>query len=106
MSDENVAPSEHPRRLGRFRMTQDLLRNWRDLLPLFGTMVVVRADSDFASGTIEYTAFASFFEEVEIGCLPPEYESQATKEAGGKWTVKFARKPMHEPHEKEGMDPV
>ena len=62
------------RRLGKFKVSGFLLRDWEKLLPLMGQMVVVRCEFRYDTDSAEYTAFSPLFEEVPDCCEPPQYE--------------------------------
>jgi hypothetical protein len=62
------------RRLGKFKVSGFLLRDWEKLLPIMGNMVVVRCEFRYDIDCAEYTAFSPLFDEVPDGCEPPQYE--------------------------------
>jgi hypothetical protein len=62
-------------RIGRFRIGRNEIgRGWRNLLPIMGNFVIVRAEMKYSTDAIEYTGFSDLFEEVEEFCEPPLYE--------------------------------
>lgn len=72
-------------KLGTFRITQDTLVRIGEeetaliLSLLMAQVVIVRAESDYASRTIEYTAYSNGFDDVPIGQKPPVYQWVVTK---------------------------
>lgn len=61
-------------RIGVFKIDRgQVRRNWAELLPLMGNMVVVEARSDWVTDSIEYTAYCQLFDPVTPGAAMPEY---------------------------------
>lgn len=67
--------SEQTRQIGRFRIHADIVRErWQRLRPMMADFVIVRAEMDFVSDHIEYTAFSEWFEPVPLGIQAPLYD--------------------------------
>lgn len=86
--EEKVVEKPLDNRLGQFKISAALLRNpgpggWKNLMPLFAHMVVVRAEFIYATDVIEYTAQSDLFEVSPDHCLPAEYEIIATRKEDG-----------------------
>ena len=79
-------------RLGRFKISGCLLRDWEKLLPLFGQLVIVRCEYLWSMDAAEYTAYSKLFEEVPEDCMPPEYEIVCHNDALG---TRFSAKPAN-----------
>ena len=60
-------------RIGRFSISRRLLLTSKRLCALFGTMIVVRADSDFYRDSVDYIAYSAIFPAIEHGAEPPKY---------------------------------
>ena len=62
------------RRLGRFTIGHDLIEKYpTEITKLMEGMLVVRAESLYAYGSIEYVAQSFRFQSVEQGMMVPEY---------------------------------
>lgn len=74
-----------PNRIGSFRITLETLDHLEEeqtatvLALLMAQVVIVRAECDYASRTIEYTAYCKGFDEVPQGEKPPTYQWLITK---------------------------
>ena len=88
-------------RLGRFKISGCLLRDWEKLLPLFGQLVIVRCEYLWSMDAAEYTAYSKLFEEVPEGCMPPEYEITCHNDALG---TRFSAKPANTKLTRAGDD--
>ena len=69
------------RNLGRFTVTNDLIRRCPDEAAQVFKMlnlVVVRAECIFADSLIEYTGISDQFVEIEMGKKIPEYRMEVT----------------------------
>lgn len=78
LPEEKAAPPVE-NRVGQFKIHAALLRNeklggWKQFLPLFAHMVIIRAEFIYATDMIEYTAQSDLFEVSELNCAPPEYD--------------------------------
>ncbi len=74
------------RRLGRFRISDQILRhgNPADLLAVMATCVVIRTEHLFWSDVTEYTAWSPNFDIAESdGCEYPRYEAMISLHADG-----------------------
>lgn len=75
----------HPNRIGKFRITDHTLEHMFEgdaaiLLPLLmAQVVIVKAEYDYASCTIEYVAYSQAFDEIPLGQVPPTYQWIITK---------------------------
>jgi hypothetical protein len=79
------------RRLGKFRIVTDFLREeWPKLLPLFARVVIVRAETEFVSDSIIYTGLSDDFEIVDEGMETPWYTIQITQ-VGKDQTYRFVK---------------
>ena len=80
------------RRVGRFRITHNLMTDdWRTLLPFFAQVVVVRAESHYL-GWIDYTGFSDLFEEIDEGVEAPEYIINVEKRDDGSLSFNAVRR--------------
>lgn len=67
------------KRVGRFTVTYDILKNPMDYVRLFDGMVVVKIEDLYMQGLLEYTAYGSMFEPLSEGRLVPEYVATAIR---------------------------
>lgn len=74
-------------RLGRFKVTRELLHDWRTLLPAFSQMVVVQTHFNYATDVVEYTAYSDLFEEIDRHTVPPLYEFEFQRTLSGEIMV-------------------
>jgi hypothetical protein len=70
------------RRIGKFRVSYALLRQWVTLRPVMSKVVVLRAEALYVSDVIQYTAFSKLFEVCDPAMEPPCYEFILTKIKG------------------------
>ena len=78
-----------PLKLGRFRVSEEIIRsNWPTLVPVL-KVVVVDCRPVFLARAIEYTAFGEMFEELAEGAVIPEYVPTFTPEPDGTVTVEW-----------------
>lgn len=85
-------PKPPPRRIGRFKISHDLIwQDWRNLLALFAQVVVVRAESRFLWNQIEYEGYSDLFDETPEGCCAPEYRIEFSKQENGVIAIKAVR---------------
>jgi len=76
-------------RIGKFAISDDTLRkDWRELLVLFAQVVVVEAQHNWGRQTVEYTAYSDLFEEVDVFCVPPNYEFTFARNLDGRVDIK------------------
>ena len=62
-------------RVGRFYIPRrDVMEQRQAVKTIMKQMVIVYAQADFMRDCIEYQAFSELFEEVDHGCVIPEYE--------------------------------
>ena len=88
----HYAQAEPPRRIGKFLIHFDIIRqDWRNLLPMMASCVVVEAQAHYIPGAIEYTAFCDAFDEVEVGLVPPTYKVLFTRQEDESVTFAFER---------------
>lgn len=79
-----------PRRIGKFKVTREVItQDWRLALKVFSKCVVVAVTWRF-DGVGEYVAYSPFFDEIEEGQEPPEYECHIAKN-GRKISVELKR---------------
>ena len=63
------------KRYGNFDVSWEFIdRLEPKLIPLFGKMIVTRAEADYAQKIIRYTAISPMFRELATGEAIPEYE--------------------------------
>ncbi len=82
MSTENK--SQLHKRIGRFRISRNLL--WRfpeKLREIFDLVVVLEAQMKWEFDSVEYLAISDFFEEVPDGVAAPEYQISTVFDANG-----------------------
>lgn len=86
-------PVTGTRPLGRFKVSQHFIRRAGTLLAetVFKGMVVVRAEADYASDSIEYVGLHPAFEDVLVGVEVPEYVCEATQHPDGTFTVAWRK---------------
>lgn len=68
------------RKYGKFSIHKELIDkainnevHRGDLQSILANFLILRAEMDFCSNSIEYIAFSDLFEEVEEGCISPSY---------------------------------
>jgi len=62
------------RKLGRFVVGHSVIeKSPDDVMRLMGRMIVVRAESRYDVGGVEYTAISDYFSDVPEGNVVPEY---------------------------------
>ena len=63
------------RRFGKFRLSQEFFRGeLSQVKALFRDLLVLRAENDFASMSVEYTVTGDMLDPIGEGSIPPEYE--------------------------------
>lgn len=74
-------------RIGRFSIDRRLLLSAceADLRQLFGTLIVVKAETDFVRDTVDYMAFSVIFPSVPPNTKPPEYHIWMQQDHYGGW---------------------
>jgi len=61
-------------RLGRFCITRRFLENnIQTSMKIMGKMIVVKAELDYATDSIQYTAYSPMFKELRSGEVMPKY---------------------------------
>jgi membrane protein CcdC involved in cytochrome C biogenesis len=81
MEIPKLVVKDAPLRLGRFKVSQELLmQDWKQLLPLMASMVVVRCELHFWPPTFEYEALSEMFDVLPLGVVVPEYRIICTRE--------------------------
>ena len=55
-------------------VSYELLKNWKQIQPMFRIFVPVHIDSNFASRDITYVGFCELFDEIEQGEESPMYD--------------------------------
>lgn len=92
-------PVTGSRPFGRFSVSQQFVRMGGTLLAetVFNGMVVVRAEANFATDSIDYVGLHPAFEDVPVGQMPPEYvcEVVTSAEGGPPW-VSWRKVTAHE----------
>jgi hypothetical protein len=68
------------RPLGRFRIPQEQLHRWKELLPLMGQCVITHARFDFARAGMEYEALSDLFEPIGIHLDAPLYAIEFSRD--------------------------
>ena len=62
------------RRIGRFFLPESVMQaDWKSMLDIFSTVVVVRCEQLWAYNGFDYTAVSPHFDEIPYGEVPPEY---------------------------------
>lgn len=68
------------RKYGKFSIHKELIDkainnevHMGDLQSILANFLILRAEMDFCSNSIEYIAFSDLFEEVEEWCISPSY---------------------------------
>lgn len=63
------------RHIGNFEVSAEVINDHPDVLrTIMGTLIVLRAENDFATATVQYTAICAGFEEVAEGEVIPTYD--------------------------------
>lgn len=88
-----VAWEELKSRVGKFRLHRRLIFSSHPnvILELFSNMIVVGADADFVTDSIEYIAISPLFERIGEGDMPKEYIARITVEAGVPTHIQWER---------------
>lgn len=70
-----VVQGDGVRRIGTFELTDKILAECpEEVMKLFGSMVIVRAEAMFSSGSIQYVAYCDQFDEIHtVGFHLPRY---------------------------------
>lgn len=69
------------RRVGKFTINRNMIETHPDLVKkLMGMVIVLRAESDYYTDSIEYFAISDHFRTVEEGCIPLKYEVEVDSE--------------------------
>ena len=71
-------------RFGEFRINADYIKTHLEAVQRFfseTSMVVIRADYEFESESIKYTAISPFFDDIAFNQRPPEYEVRFNMES-------------------------
>lgn len=80
------------RRLGRFRIsTKTIDCAPKAVLAALSGLIVVRAESLFYAGVIEYVAIGEVFDEISCYSEVPSYECTIKDLVGGKYHVTFTK---------------
>src|ERR1035441_6884896 len=81
MEIPKLVVKDAPLRLGRFKVSQELLmQDWKQLLPLMASMVVVRCELDFWPPTSPPDAPTPMFDVLPLGVVLPECRSICRRE--------------------------
>ena len=65
----------HEHRLGRFKVSSDFLKHWKDCLWIFGNFVIVDVTNRSCDEhSVEYLAFSELFEISDHNVAAPLYE--------------------------------
>jgi hypothetical protein len=65
----------HENRLGRFKVSRDFLKRWKDCLWMFGNFVIVDVTNrSWDEHIVEYLAFSELFEISDRNVIAPLYE--------------------------------
>ncbi len=76
MTTDNPEPD---RRIGKFRISRAIINDHPgDALAVLSECIVLRADVDWHSNSVEYVALSDKFEHVPSYLEPPFYEAQIT----------------------------
>lgn len=71
-----VDPHSLVRRLGRFRVSQELVMTHPDgVMKALAECLIVRCEMRYATMTFDYEAMSPHFAECHEWCVPPEYEA-------------------------------
>lgn len=83
-------------RAGKFRVSRELMFTAHpdDLLALFSNMIIVKAEAEFVSDSIEYTAFSPLFDQIPETTLTPHYSILVTRREGAPLHFAFTRLPF------------
>lgn len=80
------------RRLGKFRISQELLRGeWTSLIPLTKDVVIVRAEATFHDDMIHCVGLSMHFDHVPYGESPPEYCATSHRAENGELSVTWSK---------------
>jgi hypothetical protein len=58
---------------GRFKITNDLIREGKGLYELFSNFIILRCEHDYGMAEFLYTAKSELFDEITVGEMIPEY---------------------------------
>ena len=68
-------------RYGRFVISRHFIEDNPELVKrIMGDCIIVRAECNFATDYIEYVALSHWFDPVESGTIPPEYQITRVKQ--------------------------
>lgn len=70
-----VEQNQSPNKIGKFRISLELLRNWTSIIPLFNNMIILRAEHRYDTQTMDYVAYNPQFEILQYAEEPPEYKA-------------------------------
>ena len=84
----------HPltRRIGRFSISEDLLREHPDaVLEVMAKCVTLRCEHHYATQSFEYEAMSYDFDEIDLSFMPPEYTAvvESVRHDDGSYTTNF-----------------
>jgi hypothetical protein len=84
-------------RKGKFVIERDLIiDNYKRVMSILSTVLVVRAENDFMTNSITYWAYSEHFETISEGTVLPEYEAIVTKHESetetSSWSVHWRKK--------------
>jgi len=72
---------EFSTRKGKFVLNRELIiDNYKSVMGILSTVLVIRAENDFMTDTITYWAYSEHFEPIAEGLAAPEYEAVITKQ--------------------------
>lgn len=68
-------------RIGNFEISVQIIKDADEsLLKFFGNFIIIRAESMFYGGRIEYTGYSKLFDKNSVACIPPKYLIHVHKE--------------------------
>jgi hypothetical protein len=84
-------------RKGKFVIDRELMiRNYKSVMGILSTVLVIRAENDFMTDTITYWAYSEHFEPIAEGLMAPEYQAIITSHESEtetlSWNVTWRRK--------------
>jgi len=85
-------------RLGRFKLDQEYMHRWEELLPVMGNFVIVDVQRQYDTHKMEYLAYSPLFEEIEEYIKAPDYEVVVTLNDFGPAQVTARRIKQGEEH--------
>jgi len=82
---------EGERRLGTIEISTRLIKEWKELSPLFSKFIPVHIDQQYHRDVIVYTGYSEMFSINQPGTIPPNYMITFHRQDDGIITVTAER---------------